>query len=154
MSSLTADLEAAAQIGADPRGGVSRFAWTPELARANDWLGERLSELGLEVGLDPGDPLLELGDVAAHALDRRAHPLHLVVERVDLGADRLKRAEQLRQHRHPLGDRADVGEHPAEQARDLHDVDRDPPLDRLLVVGDRGLVEDLGLGAHRFAFSA
>ena len=58
MSSLTADLEAAAQIGADPRGGVSRFAWTPELARANDWLGERLSELGLEVGLDPAGNVL------------------------------------------------------------------------------------------------
>ena len=58
MSSLTADLEAAAQIGADPRGGVSRFAWTPELARANDWLGERLSELGLEVGVDPAGNVL------------------------------------------------------------------------------------------------
>ena len=53
MPSLTADLEAAARIGADPRGGVSRFAWTPELAAANDWLGERLTELGLEVELDP-----------------------------------------------------------------------------------------------------
>ena len=38
MPSLTADLEAAARIGADPRGGVSRFAWTPELAR-----GERMA---------------------------------------------------------------------------------------------------------------
>ncbi len=52
MSSLTADLEAAASIGADPRGGVSRFAWTPELARANDWLMERLAELGLQAELD------------------------------------------------------------------------------------------------------
>lgn len=53
MSSLTADLEAAALIGADERGGVSRFAWTPELAQANAWLMERLATLGLEVELDP-----------------------------------------------------------------------------------------------------
>ena len=53
MPSLTADLEAAAAIGADPRGGVTRFAWSPELAQANTWLMERLSELGLEVELDP-----------------------------------------------------------------------------------------------------
>ena len=53
MPSLTADLEAAARIGADERGGVSRFAWTPELAEANAWLAERLAELGLEVELDP-----------------------------------------------------------------------------------------------------
>ncbi|MGH3011147.1 MAG: M20 family metallo-hydrolase [Gaiellaceae bacterium] len=51
--SLLTDLEAAAQIGLDERGGVSRFAWTPELARANAWLAERLGELGLEVEVDP-----------------------------------------------------------------------------------------------------
>ena len=53
MPSLTADLEAAARIGADPRGGVSRFAWTPELAEASAWLSERLAELGLDVEVDP-----------------------------------------------------------------------------------------------------
>ena len=53
MPSLTADLESAAQIGVDPRGGVSRFAWTPELAEANAWLAERLAELELAVELDP-----------------------------------------------------------------------------------------------------
>jgi hydantoinase/carbamoylase family amidase len=53
VSSLTADLEEAAQIGVDERGGLSRFAWTPELAHANAWLGERLGELGLEVEIDP-----------------------------------------------------------------------------------------------------
>jgi hydantoinase/carbamoylase family amidase len=53
VPSLTADLEAAARIGADPRGGVSRFAWTPELADVNAWLAERLAELGLDVELDP-----------------------------------------------------------------------------------------------------
>jgi allantoate deiminase len=52
VPSLTADLEAAARIGADERGGVSRFAWTPELAEANAWLAEHLAELGLEVELD------------------------------------------------------------------------------------------------------
>ena len=51
MSSLAAELEAAAQIGADG-GGVSRFAWSPELAQANDWLMGRLNELGLEAELD------------------------------------------------------------------------------------------------------
>jgi allantoate deiminase len=53
VPSLTADLEAAARIGVDEQGGVSRFAWTPELARANEWLMQRLAELGLEVELDP-----------------------------------------------------------------------------------------------------
>ena len=52
MSSLAAELEAAAQIGADG-GGVSRFAWTPELGQANDWLMRRLDELGLAAELDP-----------------------------------------------------------------------------------------------------
>ena len=52
MTSLAAELEAAAQIGADG-GGVSRFAWSPELAQANAWLMRRLEELGLETELDP-----------------------------------------------------------------------------------------------------
>jgi hydantoinase/carbamoylase family amidase len=52
VSSLAAELEAAAQIGADG-GGVSRFAWSPELAQANEWLMRRLEELGLETELDP-----------------------------------------------------------------------------------------------------
>jgi hydantoinase/carbamoylase family amidase len=52
VSSLAADLEAAARIGAGERGGVTRFAWTPELADANAWLIKRLAELGLEAELD------------------------------------------------------------------------------------------------------
>jgi allantoate deiminase len=52
VSSLAADLEAAARIGADD-GGVSRFAWTPELAQANEWLVARLEELGLGTEVDP-----------------------------------------------------------------------------------------------------
>jgi allantoate deiminase len=58
VSRLRADLEAAALIGVDERGGVSRFAWTPELAQANAWLAERLGELGLEVELDPAGNVL------------------------------------------------------------------------------------------------
>ena len=58
MSSLRADLEAAARIGADERGGVSRFAWTSELAQANAWLMERLAELGLATELDPAGNVL------------------------------------------------------------------------------------------------
>jgi allantoate deiminase len=53
VSSLTADLEAAARIGGDERGGVTRFAWSPELAEANTWLMQQLAELGLETELDP-----------------------------------------------------------------------------------------------------
>jgi allantoate deiminase len=51
VSSLEAELEAAARIGAEG-GGVSRFAWTPELAEANDWLLERLRELDLDTEID------------------------------------------------------------------------------------------------------
>jgi hydantoinase/carbamoylase family amidase len=51
VSSLAADLHEAAQIGAE-EGGVSRFAWTPELARANEWLVQRLEELGLATEID------------------------------------------------------------------------------------------------------
>ncbi len=57
MSSLAAELEAAALIGAEG-GGVSRFAWTPELAEANAWLMSRLEELGLEAELDPAGNVL------------------------------------------------------------------------------------------------
>jgi hydantoinase/carbamoylase family amidase len=53
VSSLTADLEAAARIGGDERGGVTRFAWSPELAQANSWLRDQLAELGLATELDP-----------------------------------------------------------------------------------------------------
>lgn len=57
MSSLAADLEEAARIGAQG-GGVSRFAWTPELAQANEWLVERLQELGLETEIDTAGNVL------------------------------------------------------------------------------------------------
>jgi hydantoinase/carbamoylase family amidase len=51
VSSLAADLQEAGRIGADG-GGVSRFAWTDELAQANAWLVGRLEELGLETEID------------------------------------------------------------------------------------------------------
>jgi hydantoinase/carbamoylase family amidase len=51
VSSLEADLQDAARIGADD-GGVSRFAWTPELAEANAWFITRLEELGLQAEVD------------------------------------------------------------------------------------------------------
>jgi allantoate deiminase len=51
MPSLAADLQELALVGADD-GGVSRFAWTPELAAANAWLAERLRDLGLTAELD------------------------------------------------------------------------------------------------------
>ncbi len=57
MSSLAAELESAALIGADG-GGVSRFAWSPELAEANAWLLGRLEHLGLEGEVDPAGNVL------------------------------------------------------------------------------------------------
>jgi allantoate deiminase len=70
MSSLAADLEAAARIGADD-GGVTRFAWSPELAQANTWLAERLTELGLDAALDPAGNVVgrwEVGEGTAVVL--------------------------------------------------------------------------------------
>jgi allantoate deiminase len=52
VSSLEAELQEAARIGTED-GGVSRFAWTPELAEANAWLVGRLESLGLETEIDP-----------------------------------------------------------------------------------------------------
>ncbi|MCW2998889.1 MAG: Zn-dependent hydrolase [Solirubrobacterales bacterium] len=49
---LAADLEAAAQIGAVPGGGISRFAWTPELAEVTRRVGRELERLGLVVETD------------------------------------------------------------------------------------------------------
>jgi allantoate deiminase len=57
VSSLAAELESAALIGADG-GGVSRFAWSPELAEANAWLLGRLEHLGLEGEVDPAGNVL------------------------------------------------------------------------------------------------
>jgi hydantoinase/carbamoylase family amidase len=58
VPSLAADLETAAGIGADPDGGITRFAWSAELAAANAWLVEQLAELGLETELDAAGNVL------------------------------------------------------------------------------------------------
>jgi allantoate deiminase len=65
MSHLAADLEEAARIGADAEGGVSRFAWTPELAQANDWLVARLEELGLSAEIDAAGNVIGRWEVGA-----------------------------------------------------------------------------------------
>ena len=57
MSSLAADLQEAARIGAEG-GGVSRFAWTAELAQASEWLVGRLQEQGLETEIDAAGNVL------------------------------------------------------------------------------------------------
>jgi hydantoinase/carbamoylase family amidase len=49
--SITADLEQAARYGGEGT-GVTRFAWSPELQAASEWLVDELRELGLEAGLD------------------------------------------------------------------------------------------------------
>ena len=48
---IQARLEELARFGADGA-GVTRFAWSPELAQASGWLSERLRELGLEAETD------------------------------------------------------------------------------------------------------
>ena len=51
MTRLIEDIEAVSRFGRDD-GGVTRFAWSPELAEANGWLSERLEEIGLDVEVD------------------------------------------------------------------------------------------------------
>ena len=51
MTRLIEDIEAVSRFGGDD-GGVTRFAWSPELAEANGWLSERLEEIGLDVEVD------------------------------------------------------------------------------------------------------
>lgn len=65
MRSLAADLGELARIGADPAGGVSRFAWTESLERANRWFVERLEEVELAPELDTAGNVIgrwEAGD--------------------------------------------------------------------------------------------
>jgi allantoate deiminase len=56
-ATLTTDIEAAARFGGDGT-GVTRLAWTPELRQVMDWLTEQLTELGLEVEVDPAGNLI------------------------------------------------------------------------------------------------
>jgi allantoate deiminase len=55
---LLADLEAAARIGAIPGAGISRFAWTPELAEVTRHVGQELERLGLVVEIDPAGNMI------------------------------------------------------------------------------------------------
>ena len=60
--SLAAALATAAEIGADPDGGVSRFAWTPQLFSATELVADWLRELGLEVAIDAAGNLIAKWD--------------------------------------------------------------------------------------------
>ena len=51
MSELAQHLTAVARFGAS-RAGITRLAWSPELADVNAWLTRRLEEAGLEVEVD------------------------------------------------------------------------------------------------------
>jgi allantoate deiminase len=55
---LAQDLEHAARIGATGEGGISRFAWTDELAQATEWVAGELAALGLVPEIDPAGNLI------------------------------------------------------------------------------------------------
>jgi allantoate deiminase len=59
---VAAALAAAAEIGADPEGGVSRFAWTPELAEVTERVAGQLRELDLDVEIDAAGNLIAKWD--------------------------------------------------------------------------------------------
>jgi allantoate deiminase len=58
QNSVADSLESLAQIGAEPNGGVTRVAWSPELFEAYGWVGDRMRELGLEVEIDAAGNLI------------------------------------------------------------------------------------------------
>ena len=55
---VAAALAAAAEIGADADGGVSRFAWTPELFEVTERVAAELRGLGLAVEIDAAGNLI------------------------------------------------------------------------------------------------
>jgi allantoate deiminase len=55
---LAGDLVAAARFGATGDGGISRFAWSSELAAVTAWVAEELEALGLEPETDPAGNLI------------------------------------------------------------------------------------------------
>lgn len=55
---MSETLDELATIGRSPRGGITRVAWSDELFRAYDWIGERMRELGLEVEVDAAGNLI------------------------------------------------------------------------------------------------
>jgi allantoate deiminase len=54
---VQADLEAAGRFGGEGT-SVTRFAWSPELAEASEWLCEELRALGLEASIDAAGNVL------------------------------------------------------------------------------------------------
>lgn len=59
---LVGDLTAAARIGAVAGGGISRFAWTPELQEVTDRVAGELQRLGLEVETDAAGNMIARWD--------------------------------------------------------------------------------------------
>jgi hydantoinase/carbamoylase family amidase len=55
---LTEALEKAASFGAVAGGGISRFAWTRELAQVTAWVADELRRLGLTVEVDAAGNLI------------------------------------------------------------------------------------------------
>lgn len=58
LASVCASLDELAQIGRRSDGGIARFAWTPELFAAYDWVADRMRALGLEVEIDAAGNLI------------------------------------------------------------------------------------------------
>ena len=58
LGSVSTSLDELAQIGRRSDGGVARFAWTPELFAAYDWVADRMRALGLEVEIDAAGNLI------------------------------------------------------------------------------------------------
>ena len=56
--SVSESLDELAKLGAQPRGGVTRVAWSPELFAAYEWVGDRMRALGLEVEVDAAGNML------------------------------------------------------------------------------------------------
>jgi hydantoinase/carbamoylase family amidase len=55
---LPGDIAEAARHGARPGGGITRLAWTPELAEVTRWVADELARLGLEPQIDPAGNLI------------------------------------------------------------------------------------------------
>jgi allantoate deiminase len=69
------------RIGATPGGGVTRTAWSPELAAAGSWLIDRLAEIGVPAEVDAAGNVLGRWDAA------RNEPAVLVGSHLDTVPD-------------------------------------------------------------------
>ena len=63
-SRLAADLETAGRFSSEGP-GVTRFAWSPELAAANEWLAQRMRDVGLAVGQDAAGNVIGCWDAGS-----------------------------------------------------------------------------------------